>query len=135
MSASWVHIKKADGSVESFTINELPVKRKVNIVSLIRTDRSVMGVTKQGKLYSITGVPNGNGTYIGWSWWWIPELANILNKFGLITDDDLNATIAIHESQKEQQRVDRLVSDIKSDTKSLGLVLTKAQLRKLESMS
>lgn len=134
MSASWVRIKKADGSVESFTIHKLPAKRKVNIVSLIRTDRSVMGVTKQGKLYSITGVPNGNGSYVGWTWWWIPELANTLNKLGLITDDDLKATIAIHESDIEISHVERLASSILSDADTLGLVLTKTQLRKLESL-
>lgn len=104
-NGAWVRIMGADGKIKTFTIKKFPYGG-LKTAAVIEFEGALLVKSKSGSLYGGGRIPTTNGSYHGWTWGWLPRLAKCLNFLGLITEDDMNATIKKHQEAVEKQAAD-----------------------------
>ena len=105
---AWVRIMGADGQVKQFTIEPLPARGLANC-RMVEFDGAILAVSQSGRLHGTGPLPTKSYSYAGWTWPWLKRLAYCLRFLGVITREDEQATIKLHEAEvtRVQQDADR----------------------------
>lgn len=126
-----IHILNAEGKVRHFEIKPLGRRvRKLDCVACV--DGRVLAKGRGGALYNVAGFPDRGYSYIGWTWHWLPDMADALHQLGLISKADAQATKAQHAKARAKDDWEFKVGQLQTAVKNLGFKLTKSQLKKLE---
>lgn len=119
-NGAWVRIMGADGKIKTFTIKKFPYGG-LKTAAVIEFDGALLVKSKSGSLYGGGRIPTTNGSYHGWTWSWLPRLAKCLNFLGLITEDDVQATLQKHQSELERDRKEYIQDSFLKNAEQLGL--------------
>jgi hypothetical protein len=121
---------KTGGQIR-FEIKKAP--RKLSNVKMVKVyDDRYLALSAKGTIYGIGIHQTSSFFYAGINWYWTPDLAKALNALGVLSKEDMEATIKVNQSLRAHDEHMGDVDSFKNITKRLGITPTKAQLKQIE---
>lgn len=121
----------ADGTIQSHEIHKVP-NRAVALIKVVNIGGLVFGLSKHGTIYAVSGFyRTGSHSYVGWRHSWLPDVATCLYRLGVISAEDLAATLEKNNSATLSAHREYLALELINHACELGLKLTKSQQSKL----
>tara|TARA_R110000803_G_scaffold122337_5_gene190343 strand:+ start:750 stop:1142 length:393 start_codon:yes stop_codon:yes gene_type:complete len=114
------------------TLTEMPNRRNIHIVKSARCEEFVFGLGKRGAVYVLQGRMHQHSLESNSRV--IRRCTTVLMLLGVVSEEDGLAAIKFAEARQEIQERRMAAHGFISDAETMGIILTKAQLKKVNSV-